>query len=72
MQKWEYLRIINSTDGRWPHTGKVIYLNDQHQKGELSNVGDVINELGDPGWEMVSAQVYDERWENILFKRPKP
>lgn len=68
MQKWEYKVLIRTYNSRT----KRFEWGDNSFKGKSGQ--DVLNELGQQGWELISTPVYRESGEeeNIqyMFKRP--
>lgn len=66
MQKWEYV-IVDVVDAKW--TGS------WGEFGELTGLGglsELVNRLGDQGFELCAALAPDDLEESrLIFKRPK-
>jgi hypothetical protein len=83
MQKWEYLIVIVegvtikgrgyqdivTFDGR-RSTGKIGH--DEWWEGETDNIWNILDKLGEQGWELVSVKKHGGYTQGYyFFKRPK-
>lgn len=81
MQKWEYLFITNQQtlyyDNDAYPSGYVLKgdlsrtysENGEESDGTNLEVWDIANEIGEEGWELISAE--QGRFWKLVFKRPK-
>ena len=65
MQKWEYLKV-ETANGSMPYSLNGVAIKDW-KKGP--NIFEFIGQLGDEGWEMLTAPVDTNHF--FWFKRPK-
>ena len=67
MQKWEYLRVYRNSSGPM----NILEYDINGSKVEYESTWKMLNEMGEKGWELVTAIMHEGKTQGYIFKRPK-